>query len=90
MTNFILILYSNFLFSTNTGKFLYKLDQRGRGPNEYVYLSDYDIKPEENLVIVLTRGKLYFYNETDTGFNLGRQLDLKMQPSICRFLSGPG
>jgi len=71
-----------------SGKFLYKLDQRGRGPNEYVYLSDYDIKPEENLVIVLTRGKLYFYNETDTGFNLGRQLDLKKQPNYVDFFPG--
>lgn len=72
----------------NTGKFLYKLDQRGRGPNEYVYLSDYDIKPEENLAIVLTKGKLYFYNETDTGFKLGRQLDLKIQPSYVDFFPG--
>lgn len=71
-----------------TGKFLYKLDQHGRGPNEYVYLSDYDIKTEENLVIVLTKGKLYFYNETDTGFNLGRQLDLKIQPSYVDFFPG--
>ena len=69
-----------------TGKFLYKLDQRGRGPGEYVYLSDYDIKPEKNLVIVLTRGKLYFYNETDSGFALSKQLDIKLQPQYCDFL----
>ena len=71
-----------------TGKFLYKLDQQGRGPGEYIYLSDYDIKPEKNLVIVLTRGKLYFYNETDTGFNLQRQLDLKIQPNYIDFFPG--
>ena len=71
-----------------TGKFLYKLAQQGRGPGEYIYLSDYDIKPEKNLVIVLTRGKLYFYNETDTGFNLQRQLDLKIQPNYIDFFPG--
>ncbi len=71
-----------------SGKFLYKLDQQGRGPGEYVYLSDYDIKPEKNLVLVLTRGKLYFYNETDTGFNLQRNLDLKMQPNYIDFFPG--
>ena len=70
----------------NSGKFLYKLDQQGRGPNEYVYLSDYDIKPEKNLMIVLTRGKLYFYNETDTGLAMLKQLDLKLQPQYCDFL----
>lgn len=69
-----------------SGKFLYKLDQQGRGPNEYVYLSDYDIKPEKNLMIVLTRGKLYFYSETDTGFTMLKQLDIKLQPQYCDFL----
>jgi hypothetical protein len=69
-----------------SGKFLYKLNQRGRGPGEYVYLSDYDIRPEKNLIIVLTRGKLNFYNETDTGFALLKQLDLKLQPQYCDFL----
>ena len=71
-----------------TGKFLYKLAQQGRGPGEYIYLSDYDIKPEKNLVIVLTRGKLNFYNETDTGFNLIRQLNLEIQPNYVDFFPG--
>jgi 6-bladed beta-propeller len=71
-----------------TGKFLYKLAQQGRGPGEYIYLSDYDIKPEKNLVIVLTRGKLNFYNETDTGFNLIRQLNLEIQPNYIDFFPG--
>lgn len=69
-----------------SGKFLYKLDQQGRGPKEYVYLSDYDIRPETNEVIVLTRGKLYFYNETDTGFQFAKQLDLKIQPQYCDYI----
>ena len=70
------------------GKFLYKLEQQGRGPGEYTYLPDYDIRPEKNLVAVLTRGKLFFYNETDTGFKLQKQLDLKMQPGNVDFLPG--
>ena len=36
-------------------------------------------------MIVLTRGKLYFYNETDSGFALLKQLDLKLQPQYCDF-----
>jgi hypothetical protein len=71
-----------------SGKFLYKLDQQGRGPNEYVYLSDYDISPGKKQVIVLTRGKLYFYNETDTGFRLEKHIDLKIQPQYCDFIPG--
>jgi len=69
-----------------SGKLLYKHNPQGRGPNEYVYIYDYDIRPEKNLMIVLTRGKLYFYNETDTGFALLKQLDLQLQPQYCDFL----
>ncbi len=71
-----------------SGKFLHKLDQQGRGPNEYIYLSDFDIKPEKKQIIVLTRGKLFFYNETDTGFQFSKQLDLKIQPQYCDFIPG--
>ena len=71
-----------------SGKFLYKLDQQGRGPNEYTYLSDYDIKPEKKQVIVLTRGKLFFYDETDTGFRFSKEVELKIQPNYCDFIPG--
>ncbi len=68
-----------------TGKFLYKLEQQGRGPGQYTYLSDYDIRPEKSRVIVLTRGKLNFYNESDTGFYLQKKLDLQKQPNCVDF-----
>lgn len=70
------------------GKFLYKLDSQGRGPEEYTYLSDYDLLPEKNLVIVLATvsGKLLFYNETDSGFRYLRKLDFKVHPSYCDFI----
>jgi hypothetical protein len=68
------------------GKFLYKLNQQGRGPGEYVYLSDYDILPEKKEMTVITRGKLNFYNESDSGFRLVRQLDLKTNPSCIDYL----
>jgi hypothetical protein len=71
-----------------TGKFLYKLDKQGRGPEEYTYLSDYDIIPDKNLVMVLTIGKLFFYNETDSGFRYLRKLDLKIHPNYCDFIPG--
>jgi len=70
------------------GKFLYKLDSQGRGPEEYTYLSDYDLLPEKNLVIVLASvsGKLLFYNETDSGFKYIRKLNVKVHPHYCDFI----
>jgi len=71
-----------------SGKFLYKLDQQGRGPNEYVYISDYDINSEKKQMITLTRGKLYFYNIADNGFSLLKHLDLSIQPQYADFIPG--
>jgi hypothetical protein len=71
-----------------SGKFLYKIDQQRRGPKEYIYLSDFDIRPEKSLLITLTRGKLFFYDETATGFRFAKQLDLKVQPQSCDFIPG--
>lgn len=71
-----------------SGKFLYKLDQQGRGPNEYVYISDYDINPDKNQMITLTRGKLYFYDIADNGFSLLKHLDLSIQPQYADFIPG--
>jgi hypothetical protein len=71
-----------------TGKFLYKLDKQGRGPEEYTYLADYDILPEKKLVMVLasSSGKLFLYNETDSGFQYIKKLDLKIRPQYCDFI----
>ncbi len=69
-----------------SGKFLYKLNPQGRGPGEYTYIADYDVKPEQNLMTVLTSGELYFYSETDTGFIVSKHLDLGTQPQYVDFL----
>jgi hypothetical protein len=70
-----------------SGKFLYKLDQKGRGPDEYLYLSDYDINPAKNQLLVLTTGKkLNFYDETKNGFFISGYPDLNTQPRYCDFL----
>lgn len=71
-----------------TGKFLYKLDKQGRGPEEYTYLTDYDILPDKKLVMVLASlsNKLLFYNETDSGFQYQKKLDLKIRPTYCDFI----
>ena len=71
-----------------TGKFLYKLDKQGRGPEEYTYLSDYDILPDKKLVMVLasSSNKLLLYNETDSGFQYLKKLDLKIRPTYCDFI----
>lgn len=71
-----------------SGRFLFKLSQQGRGPGEYTYLPDFDVHPEKDLMILLTLNKLFFYNITDTGFVRLRELDMKMKPRQIDFIPG--
>ncbi len=77
---------SELLCFDKSGKFLYKLNKQGRGPEEYLYLSDYDINPEKKEVVVLSGDKLVFFNELDTGFRYSRQLNLDIRPQYCDFI----
>lgn len=83
---------SELLCFDKNGKFLYKLDKKGRGPEEYTYLTDYDILPEKKLVMVLalagSGSKLIFYNETDSGFRYLNKLDILTHPRYCDFIPG--
>lgn len=63
------------------GKFLYKLSNEGRGPNEYNYIFDFDISPKKGLLLILVRNKISIYIETEKGFELYKSLSFKDQPS---------
>jgi hypothetical protein len=77
---------SELLCFDKKGKLLYKLNKQGRGPDEYLYLSDYDINPEKKEVVVLSGDKLIFYNEVDTGFRYSKQINLEIRPQYCDFI----
>lgn len=47
----------------NNGKFLFKIDQRGRGPEEYSYLEDFNIDPYNNEIMLLVPfGEILYFN----------------------------
>jgi hypothetical protein len=37
-----------------TGKFRFKIDNRGQGPNQYTHISDFDVDRERNILSILT------------------------------------
>jgi len=46
-------LRSNILVFTKEGKYLRKIDKQGRGNGEYLFISDFDLYPDSNVVTIL-------------------------------------
>lgn len=53
-----------YVFDENTGKYLFVIDYKGHGHNEYLVFRDFQILPQENLIMGVddTIGKLFFYS----------------------------
>lgn len=74
------ILYNNeILCFTTEGKFLYKIDKGGRGPEEYTNIADFDVSSDNKFMIILSSliHKLFVYDISDTGFIFRRSIALK-------------
>ncbi len=71
------------------GKFLYKIEKKGRGPEEYISVEDFDISSDNKLIAILSFGRLLFYGISDTGFVFHRSINLK-DPSPVRVNLIPG
>jgi len=52
-----------FCFNRDNGKFLYKLNQRGNGPNEYFSVMDFNVNENEEIIIYSTNQGLLFYDK---------------------------
>jgi len=51
------------IFQFNSkGDMLGKLEKTGKGPGEYIVIKDFDVNPSEQLIAILTWGKILFYN----------------------------
>ncbi len=68
------------------GKYLYKLDRIGRGPEEYTGIFMFDVSTDNDILIVLTRGKILIFRDTGKNFLFQRSLNFKNQPSYIDFI----
>ena len=61
------------------GKFNFKINNRGRGPEEYDFVSDFDISSDNKILTILSSStrKLVAYGISDTGFTFKKSLTLK-------------
>ena len=61
------------------GKFLFKLQNLGRGPEEYTSITDFDVSSDNKELTVLSSvdRKLIVYSISDTGYSFKRSLSIK-------------
>jgi hypothetical protein len=73
------------------GKFLFKINNKGRGPEEYDFVTDFDVSSDNRNLTILSSSarKFLTYGITDTGFNFQRSIKLK-DPTPWRFSLVPG
>lgn len=77
--NSIYILNNNVILCFDIdGKFLFKLDKQGRGPEEYMYISDFDVSSDNKILTILSTDKKFqVYGITEKGFAFRRSVSLK-------------
>jgi len=73
------------------GKFLFKINNKGRGPDEYDFVTDFDISSDNKILTILSGStrKLVAYGISDTGFTFQRSITLK-EPAPWRVSLIPG
>ena len=59
------------------GEYLFKLQNRGRGPEEYTFLRDFDVSSDNKFLTILSNSKLLVYGISETGFTFQRSVSLK-------------
>lgn len=61
------------------GKFLFKIEKSGRGPEEYPNIQDFDVSSDNKTLLILPGiiHKLLVYGISDTGFTFQRSISLK-------------
>jgi len=59
------------------GKFLFKIENKGRGPEEYTSIYDFDVSSDNKNLIILSQKRFLVYEISDTGFSFQRSISLQ-------------
>lgn len=74
---------------TNEGHFLYKLNNVGRGPEEYLFITDFDVSSENNSLFILSGGRILIFNNSGSEFIFQKSINLnKPFPSRLSLIPG--
>jgi hypothetical protein len=68
-----------------SGKYLFLLDNSGRGPEEYEYLTDFDVDTKNSMVAINCNNKILIFRQTEAGFRFLNKINLSYPPEIINF-----
>jgi hypothetical protein len=73
------------------GNYLFKINNKGRGPEEYDFITDFDISSDNKILTIVSSSnkKLVTYGVSDTGFIFKRSIRL-VEPAPWRVSLVPG
>lgn len=71
------------------GKFINKLNKLGRGPEEYLLISDFDVTTDNKLLVILAGDKIITFRNTGSEFQFAKSMDLN-DPVPSRISIIPG
>jgi len=69
-----------------SGKYLFNLYKMGKGPEEYLYCSEFDVNESNSILAVKGSNEIILYNQVPTGFNFLRRIKLNESPQIINFI----
>ena len=67
------------------GRYLFKLNKKGRGPEEYILMKDFDIDHKSTLLAVLSISQILLFRQTENGFIFQNRILLLGSPSKISF-----
>lgn len=60
---------------SKSGKYLFGLSKKGRGPDEYEFLLDFDVNASNTVLAIPSRKNIVLYKQTDNGFTFLNRID---------------
>ena len=70
-----------------SGKYLFNLDKAGKGPEEYLYCSEFDVNGSNSILAVMGSKELILYNQLSSGFTFMKRIKLIESPNIFNFVA---
>ncbi|HPM01376.1 MAG TPA: 6-bladed beta-propeller [Candidatus Cloacimonadota bacterium] len=75
--NFIYVgTLNSVLCFSKSGKFLFSLNKKGCGSDEYEFLLDFDINENNKILAIPSREDIVLYNQTEEGFNFSKRIKI--------------
>ena len=68
-----------------SGRYLFNLNKPGKGPEEYLYCSEFDVNESNSILAVKGTKEIILYNQVPDGFTFLRRIRLNETPDRINF-----